>query len=256
MRWHSAATYALFFPILAFIILIFTPESPTYLIKSGNPDKAKKTILKLYGPDFDVDEELRQIKSGLEKPNNDDNVNDKIKKKAMYQRPEVVKPFLIIMALSVVQQFSGMSIMRAYVVKIFNEVFQENDPDQFSKLQDEEFCDESEKTASEAYLAAIFVGIMRLLSSLLSSKLLYHYRRRPMYLISGKILKSLIFKNKYLFFYFLATFTSIALFSFATCNFLLSKLNFEVSSETVEAAIKWTSLASACLLVFSVQLGT
>ena len=39
------------------------------------------------------------------------------------QNPEVYKPFLIVLFLCVVQQFSGMSVLRAYVVKIFNEVF-------------------------------------------------------------------------------------------------------------------------------------
>ena len=39
---------------------------------------------------------------------------------------EVLKPFVIIMLLSVVQQFSGMSVLRAYVVNIFNKVFEES----------------------------------------------------------------------------------------------------------------------------------
>ena len=38
------------------------------------------------------------------------------------RHPEIYKPFLIIICLSVVQQFSGASIIRAYVVKIFDEV--------------------------------------------------------------------------------------------------------------------------------------
>ena len=39
---------------------------------------------------------------------------------------EIYKPFLIILVLSLIQQFSGMSVLRAYVVKIFNEVFENN----------------------------------------------------------------------------------------------------------------------------------
>ena len=45
---------------------------------------------------------------------------------------EVHKPFIIIMLLSVVQQFSGMSVLRAYVVKIFNKVFEESNKPLFN----------------------------------------------------------------------------------------------------------------------------
>ena len=37
--------------------------------------------------------------------------------------PEVYKPFLIIVFVSLVQQFSGVSVIRAYSVSIFDTVF-------------------------------------------------------------------------------------------------------------------------------------
>ena len=40
--------------------------------------------------------------------------------------PEVYKPILIVMLMSVIQQFSGMTILRAYVVRIFNNIFEED----------------------------------------------------------------------------------------------------------------------------------
>jgi len=40
--------------------------------------------------------------------------------------PEVYQPILIVMLMSVIQQFSGMSILRAYVVKIFDNIFDED----------------------------------------------------------------------------------------------------------------------------------
>jgi hypothetical protein len=42
---------------------------------------------------------------------------------AHFKRSEVFRPFLIIAFLSVIQQFSGMTILRAYVVKIFGKIF-------------------------------------------------------------------------------------------------------------------------------------
>jgi len=49
-----------------------------------------------------------------------DTVGEKV---AIFRRPEVARPFGIIILLSIVQQFSGMTILRAYVVKIFNNIF-------------------------------------------------------------------------------------------------------------------------------------
>ena len=55
-----------------------------------------------------------------------------------FKVPEIYKPLLIVMLMSVIQQFSGMSILRAYVVKIFNNIFQDDqnleDPSLSSKL--------------------------------------------------------------------------------------------------------------------------
>ena len=75
---------------------------------------------------------------------------------------------------------------------------------------------------------------MRLIASLLSSKLLYHYRRRAMY-------------------FFSAILTIISVLTFATCNYFLS--NGIILSNYWNNIIQWISLVSAGSLVFAVQLG-
>ena len=40
------------------------------------------------------------------------------------KKPEIYKPFQIIILLGFVQQFSGITILRSYVVKIFNDIFE------------------------------------------------------------------------------------------------------------------------------------
>ena len=94
-------------------------------------------------------------------------------------------------------------------------------------------CDDT-KVADEAYFAALMIGAMRLIASLLSSKLLYHYRRRAMY-------------------FFSAILTIISVLTFATCNYFLS--NGILLSNYWENIIQWMSLISAGSLVFAVQLG-
>ena len=66
-------------------------------------------------------------------------------------------------------------------------------------------CSECTRTSNDAYFSAIIIGFVRLVSSLLLSKLLQKYRRRFMYFVS-------------------ASATILSLVSFATCNFFINKL--------------------------------
>lgn len=157
------------------------------------------------------------------------------------------------------QQFSGMTILRAYVVKIFDELFSQRIDDEDFKITNNSTidCETSQQsglssTSTEAYISAIvlgwirfdiswlfliyligvfFVGIVRLFASLLLSKLLRRYHRRSMYFLS-------------------AILSILSLLSFATCSLLVN--GYHINSVGV-IDLKWASLVTACLLVFSVQ---
>ncbi len=177
--------------------------------------------------------------------------NDDSLWKRFVDRPEVYKPFGIIVMLSVIQQFSGMSVLRAYVVKIFDEVFNPGKKNSVSVLSHSNDTlggnatavncasvdgSGSGSTSAEAYVSAVVIGIVRLLASLLLSKLFKLYRRRSLYFTSMLL-------------------TVTALSGFATCNLLL---DFGVAgslSPVAEDALRWSSLVSACMLVFAVQMG-
>ena len=110
------------------------------------------------------------------------------------KNPEVYKPFLIVLFLCVVQQFSGMSVLRAYVVKIFNEVFNHHSSyysspfhtaadlsqqlnrssisilmsplsGNSSLVADNSTDCQNGHTSSKAYLSAIVMGFVRLVRS-------------------------------------------------------------------------------------------
>ena len=171
-------------PVLAFFASTYSPDSPVFLISQGQDEKAQNAIRKLYGSNYDSLTEINLIKVDLQKQKF--NIAEKSGRKSLietFKRPEVYKPFMIILLMGILQQFSGMTVIRGYVVKIFNEIFQKND----NKVIDGELND-CTHVAKEAYLAAIIIGIMRLISSLLLSKLIYHFKRRHMYFLSGKIL--------------------------------------------------------------------
>merc|ERR1712106_1169339 len=121
-RWWEIASLASLVPIIAFISCMFAPESPVFLVKKGRLDEAELSVSRSFGPEYDSRLEVRLISDNLKelretKTRKSDYV------KSIKSHPEVYKPFFIIVFLSLIQQFSGVSVIRAYVVKIFDEVF-------------------------------------------------------------------------------------------------------------------------------------
>ena len=146
--------------------------------------------------------------------------------------PEVYKPFLIIVFLSIVQQFSGVSVIRAYSVAIFDTVFSNTTSYSNATLLggSSEVC---HHTSTMAYFSAIVIGLCRLLASLSLARILMTFSRRTMYFVSLVL-------------------TILCLFLFSTFSFLIS--SWEGLVEDV-FSLQVASLFSSCLLVISVQLG-
>ena len=183
-QWKSIALICCPVPILAFFASLKSPDSPVFLMSHGNELEALSAVKTLYGPQYDSKLELTIIKKDLSGPKAFfRSLSNDVKESGIYvnflnflerfKKPEIYKPFQIIVLLGFVQQFSGMTILRSYVVKIFNDIFETEETEDGS-------------IAKEAYIAAIVIGMMRLISSLLLSKLLYHFERRRLYFISGK----------------------------------------------------------------------
>ena len=73
---------------------------------------------------------LKKQKLGENTDNKDDNLENTILDhiwykrtyKQFFTRKELYRPFFFITFLTIIQQFSGMTVIRSYVVKIFNEI--------------------------------------------------------------------------------------------------------------------------------------
>ena len=122
MDWDHIAYYAPIVPILAFLLLFRSPESPVHLVSIGEEAKAERSLMQINETGFDSLGQVKKIGLGLEeeKSRSVDKLNYV---RNIQKHPEVYKPFLIILLLSVAQQFSGATILRGYVVKIFGAVF-------------------------------------------------------------------------------------------------------------------------------------
>ena len=62
LRWHQVALYAPIVPILALLVGLCVPESPVYLMKRENTEGAARAVTRLFGPEYNVDEEVEIIK--------------------------------------------------------------------------------------------------------------------------------------------------------------------------------------------------
>jgi len=77
------------------------------------------------------------------------------------QRPEVWQPLMVVALLSIVQVFSGMSMLRAYVVTIFDDIFNHQSGNNASiDCQ----AEDRRVTVNEAYYSAMAIAVVRLIA--------------------------------------------------------------------------------------------
>ncbi|KAH1023377.1 hypothetical protein HUJ04_012591 [Dendroctonus ponderosae] len=102
-------------PLIFHILFMYQPETPSYLIKKGSYEEAKKSLIKLRGANYDVDSEFTRIEGGGLKENTQSATS---LKDILTQRP-VVKAVIICFALMFFQQFSGINVIIMYSSIIF-----------------------------------------------------------------------------------------------------------------------------------------
>ena len=153
------------------------------------------------------------------------------------EHPEVRKPFFIVILLALIQQFSGATVIRGYVVKIFGNVFLQSqtallcNPNATINCE----CDSSYSLSQSANVAAILVAVVRLTSSLILTQLLVQFPRRRLYLMSG-----------------IGTLVSLVLFA---TTLLFSDGIYSVQVEIPIRYLHWLSVVSTCFIVFFSNLG-
>jgi len=234
MEWNVIAFWAPIFPVIAFFVLLNSPESPTYLVAQGYFETAEKSLKKLKYDNYDIKGEIRIISQAVkvEEAQNQVKKVDYIKK--INKHPELYKPFLIVLMLSIVQKFSGQDIIRVYVVKIFANVFKsshhevDDDDDVFT-------CEHGESINHVPYYSAIIVGLVRLFASLSLTKLLVNCKRKTLYVISS-----------------VGTILSLALF--ATILLCMDHLE-DFGLDDFKDIIHWVSVVFACMAVFCINWG-
>ncbi|XP_066254800.1 facilitated trehalose transporter Tret1-2 homolog isoform X1 [Euwallacea similis] len=144
-------------PVLFLIIFAFQPETPSFLIKKGDHEGARRSLAKLRGANYDVDSELTHIEGTLKE--NAEMVTSL--RRTFHQKP-ILKAVLISFALMFFQQFSGINVVILYASDIF----------------------QSTGINLNSNVATIVVGAMQTLSTLCASLIIEKTGRKRLIILS------------------------------------------------------------------------
>lgn len=133
LAWRSVALVCFTVPIVTLIALMFLPETPQWLISKGQIERAEKSLCWVRGwaPRDQVASEFQILQTFVERSKLCSDCKSQqnqqcshaapsfAAKLAEFKRKQTLKPFLIVMGLFVIVQYSGMFAMTPYLVNIF-----------------------------------------------------------------------------------------------------------------------------------------
>lgn len=147
-------------PIIFGAIFVFMPETPSYLVQANKKDKAEKSLKWLRGESYNIKKELETLE-------NEDQArklaNDGLSLREKVKQPGAIRCLLTALALGTYQQACGVNIITFYATIIFADA----------------------KTDLSPELQTIIVGLMQVITNILSSFVVEHLGRRLLMLFSS-----------------------------------------------------------------------
>ncbi|XP_027847186.2 facilitated trehalose transporter Tret1 [Aphis gossypii] len=164
LHWRKIVLFNTIVPIVAFISLLFIPESPHWLITKGRIVEAEKSLCWLRGwvqPDA-VQYELSMLSKSIAL--NEEKVRMKKNKKfySFYLRRTFLLPYFIITASFFFASFGGTSTLQVYAVQIF----------------------ETLGSPINGYTSTLVLGILQLMGGILGLLLIHWTGKRPLAIVS------------------------------------------------------------------------
>lgn len=182
LTWRLTAFISGLIPIPIAILMFFVPESPTYLVKKGELEKAKMAFFWCRGESRESQKELDEL---IERQKTLDN-SPKLPLMQQMKNvsdPKFWKPTVMISILFFTAQVTGNNAVASYSIKIIQECGLTGD-------------------VFDEYLALVFMDSFRVLASVISCILVFKVTRRNLMKLSGfGVSITLLFLCLYLYFF-------------------------------------------------------
>ncbi|XP_012275531.1 facilitated trehalose transporter Tret1 isoform X2 [Orussus abietinus] len=162
LRWNICAGISAILPLMALLLMFIFPETPSYLISRNNPQEARKALQKFRGSTYNLDKEMKALVDFSNKNNLKRLTGLREIVRALLQ-PNALKPFTLLFLYFLIYQWSGTNTITFYAVDIFKD----------------------SGASLDKYLAAVILGVIRLLSTIFACILCRKCGRRPLTMISS-----------------------------------------------------------------------
>ncbi|CAH0548794.1 unnamed protein product [Brassicogethes aeneus] len=182
MSWQNTALLCCSFPLMCVFVMIPAPESPTFLAKIGKIEKARKAFYWCRGYSEAATQELEVLieRQGILTEEPKKSIKEYFE---ALNKPEFLKPLMIIMIFFITMQWSGNNAISFYCVDIMKKTFGDN---------------------LDEYLSMLIIDTIRLVMSVNACILLKKIGRKPLAILSGVgtflslfVLSGFVFATKY-----------------------------------------------------------
>ncbi|XP_053672618.1 facilitated trehalose transporter Tret1-like [Anopheles nili] len=162
-RWQTAALLCSMFMIVAYLLMLASPESPAWLLARGARGEAESSFRWLRGFDPASRREFDAMVARSEGKNGGDANTEA--DTSVYRRREFLMPLATLLVFFATMQFSGVNIVAFYSIALMRTTIGSD--------------------GLNEYLAMLIVDLVRVVTSLVACVLLRSVGRRPLAMASG-----------------------------------------------------------------------
>ncbi|KAL1502547.1 hypothetical protein ABEB36_007673 [Hypothenemus hampei] len=164
LSWQTTALIISSLPLISYILMIFTPESPAWLAQNGLIEEARQAFYWLRGVSDESSKELEQILAKYKERNQEEVLRNFKSYLQELLNPEFWKPMVVLLVFFITSQWAGVNAVNFYSVTLMKETLGDS---------------------MDEYLATFIIDCIRLVASIVACFLVRNIGRRPLALVGG-----------------------------------------------------------------------
>ncbi|XP_032511289.2 facilitated trehalose transporter Tret1-2 homolog [Danaus plexippus] len=161
LKWNILCFISFSCSLSLFFLNFKLPESPYYLLQKASIDDARNSLKHFRGKQYNIENEINDL-IDFKRDNDIHKLNAKERMQALFKR-SACKPFWTMMVYVVIMELSGASIVFMWGVQIL----------------------QRSKSSVNPEIGNFILGLMRIISGVITAVFVFHIGRRPLALTSG-----------------------------------------------------------------------